>query len=114
MSAPNLREIEWAISELENQESSEGRYTLLAALYTCRNQMQMQQGIQTETAAASCSGSAAPVMEPLDQYGSSDFLQAAAGKDYAEVMAVMDELMDTLRVVNARAYDNVMRKLERL
>ena len=39
MSAPNLKEIEWAISELENQESSEGRYTLLAALYTCRNQM---------------------------------------------------------------------------
>jgi len=112
MSAPNLREIEWAISELENQESSEGRYTFLAALYTCRNQM--QQGIQTETAAASYSGSAAPAREPLDQYGSSDFLQAAAGKDYAEVMAVMDELMDTLRVVNARAYDNVMRKLERL
>lgn len=32
MSAPNLKEIEWAISELESQESSEGRYTLLAWL----------------------------------------------------------------------------------
>ena len=39
MSAPNLKEIEWAISELENRESSENRYTLLAALYTCRNQI---------------------------------------------------------------------------
>ena len=39
MSAPNLKEIEWAISELERQESTEGRYTLLAALYTCRDHM---------------------------------------------------------------------------
>ena len=31
MSAPNLKEIEWAISELESQESTESRYTLLAA-----------------------------------------------------------------------------------
>ena len=39
MAAPNLKEIEWAIHELEQEESSEKRYELLAALYTCRNEM---------------------------------------------------------------------------
>lgn len=58
-------------------------------------------------------GSAPPAEERLDLYGSSDFLQAVAGKDPATAWSVMDELMETLRVVNARAYESVMRKLGR-
>lgn len=37
-----------------------------------------------------------------------------AGKDAASAWAVMDELMETLRVVKQRTYDSVMRKMERL
>ena len=50
----------------------------------------------------------------MDQYGGSDFLAAVSGKDQAAAWKVMDELMETLQVVNRRAYDSVMRKLDRL
>lgn len=112
MSAPNLKEIEWAISKLESQESSEGRYTLLAALYTCRNYM--LGNTQTEPRIAAYSEAPTPPAERLEQYGDSEFLQAAAGKRPADVLAVMDELMETLRMVNARAYESVMRKIGRV
>ena len=36
MSAPNLKEIEWAIHELEQEESSFPVYAKLANLYTVR------------------------------------------------------------------------------
>jgi hypothetical protein len=54
---------------------------------------------------------AAPEAEVLGQYGDSEFLMAAAGKDPAKVLMVIDDLLDALQVVNRRAYDNVMRKL---
>lgn len=111
MAAPNLKEIEWAISELEQEESSEKRYQLLAALYTCRSELLGPSAPQPQIAAYS---EAAPIHETLGRYGGSDFLQAVSGKDPAAAWAVMDELMDTLRVVNPRAYDSVLRKLGRL
>ena len=36
------------------------------------------------------------------------------GKDPSAAWSVMDELMETLRVVNPRAYDSVLRKINRL
>jgi len=111
MSAPNLKEIEWAIHELEGLESSDGRYTLLAALYTCRNEML---GLSTQPQIAAYSEAVPTVSERLGQYGDSDFLRAVEGKDPAKAWAVMDELMETLQVVNRRIYDNVVGKLERL
>ncbi len=112
MTAPNLKEIEWGISQLENQESTESRYMLLAALYTCRNEML---GLSVPAAqAASYSEASMPAESTLNQYGDSDFLQAVAGKNPASAWAVMDELMDTLRVVNQRTYESVMRKLGKL
>jgi len=111
MSTPNLKEIEWAISELENKESSESGYSLLAALYTCRNEMLGLSAPQPQIAAYSeASGPA----EKLARYGDSDFLTAIEGKDAGAVWTVMDELMDTLQALNRRVYDSVMRKLERL
>ncbi|MCI9543510.1 MAG: hypothetical protein HFE93_04850 [Acutalibacter muris] len=110
MSAPNLKELEWAISELEKQESSESRYILLAALYTCRSQM--LGSTQPEPRMAAYYEAVAP--EPLGQYGDSEFLRAVAEKPSEAAWAVMDELMETLRVVNGRAYQSVMRKLSKL
>ena len=69
---------------------------------------------QQELPVVAYSDAGIPTSETLGLYGDSDFLRAAAGKDPAAAWAVMDELMDTLRVVNPRAYDSVMRKLERL
>lgn len=52
--------------------------------------------------------------EIAGEYGGSDFLQAIAGKDLAALWDVMDELMDTLHVVNAKVYDSVMRKIRQV
>lgn len=112
MSAPNLKEIEWAISELEHEESSKFGYILLAALYACRNEMMGPSAPQSQIAAYS--EAAAPEGDALGKYGDSEFLMAIAGKGPEKVWAIMDDLMDALRVVNRRAYDNVIRKLEEI
>ncbi len=112
MSAPNLKEIEWAISDLEEQETSENRYILLAALHICRDHMLGYS--QPEPAIMAYSEAAAAEVEVLGQYGDSEFLRAAAGKDTVKVMAVIDDLMDALQVVNKRSYDNIIKKINQL
>ena len=78
MSAPNLKEIEWAIHELEQEESSFPVYAKLANLYTVRKEML---GVSDPTPQiAAYSEAAPPVSEPLAQYGDSDFLQTISGK----------------------------------
>lgn len=111
MSAPNLKEIEWAIHELEQEESSFPVYAKLANLYTVRKEML---GASVPEHPMLYSEAAGPVEEQLGQYGDSDFLRAIAGKDPAASWAVIDELMDTLQVVNKRAYDSVIRKLTKI
>ena len=109
MSAPNLKEIEWAIQELEQEESSFPVYAKLANLYTVRNEMLGLSAAQPQIAAYS--EAAGPAVEKLGKYGDSDFLRAVAGKDPVRAWAVMDELMDTLLTVNAKVYNSVMAKL---
>lgn len=49
---------------------------------------------------------------PIGDYGESDFLQAVRGKRPAEVFLVIDDLMQTMSVVNPRVYDGVMRQIK--
>ena len=112
MSAPNLKEIEWAIHELEKEESSFPVYAKLANLYTVRKELLGMSAAQPQIAGYSEVG--IPALETLGQYGDSDFLRAVVGKDPASAWSVMDELMETLRVVNPRAYDSVLLKINRL
>lgn len=48
---------------------------------------------------------------PLDVSGESEFLQAVNGRDSAQVWAVMDHLMDTIRVTAPRSYKSVMERI---
>lgn len=57
-----------------------------------------------------------PTIEPsgaddVGEYGDSDFLKAVAGLSSARAWAVMDEVMDTLKMVNPRVYEGFMRRL---
>lgn len=109
MSAPNMKEIEWAISELENQESSKGNYALLAALYICRDKMRGGGDYAMSYASAPI-----PHEESIPQYGTSEFLQVVSGVDSKSAWSIMDELMETLRVVNPKVYESVLRKLRNI
>ncbi len=44
--------------------------------------------------------------------GESEFAKLVNGKDQQDVFAVLDELMDTLNVINPRLYASVIRKLQ--
>lgn len=112
MAAPNLKEIEWAISELEAKESSDTGYALLAALYTCRDKMMESKG--KEIPISGYSMAVDPSKNRNIQYGDSDFLKVVSKKEPIAAWKIMNDLMDSLQVVNPRVYDSVMLKLNRI
>lgn len=48
----------------------------------------------------------------IGHIGESDFLGKIEGKDTERMWLLMDELMETLQVVNPRLYNGVMRKID--
>lgn len=50
----------------------------------------------------------------IGRYGDSEFLEAVDGKPIENVMLVMNELMDSMQVLQPRIYDSVMRKVSGL
>ena len=81
----------------------------MANLYTVRDKMTGGSIQQPQIAAYS---EAAPILEAIGQYGDSDFLRAVAGKNPDRVWLVLDEFMESLSVVNRKAYNNLVRRLE--
>lgn len=106
------KEIAAEIARLEYVESSYSNYSKLADLYVIKNQMEH---IPAATMNPDTGYSYAP---PSDQtvgvYGDSEFMQAVAGRSTSDVFKIMDDLMDTLKVVNHRAYISVLRKINEL
>lgn len=47
----------------------------------------------------------------IDSYGDSDFLKAIEGRKAEDVWPVLDELMETVKAIQPRLYDAVLRKL---
>nr|DAM16325.1 MAG TPA: hypothetical protein [Caudoviricetes sp.] len=108
-------EIRAAIAKLEFDESSYSNYAKLASLYVIRDKMQEEERGDGGRYVGYYSGAPAPLTaEPatVGEYGDSEFLLAVAGKDPAKAWTVIDELMDTLALVNRKVYDSVMRKIK--
>lgn len=114
-------EIRKEIARLEYEESDYKNYAKLADLYVIRQQMQEDEQGSRSTRLYAYSGDRAPIVQAttpraaapqtVGSYGDSDFLRAVEGKDPSKVWPIMDELMDTLSLVNRRVYDSVMRKI---
>ena len=107
-------EIRKEIARLEYEESSYPNYAKLANLYVIRDKMQGAENARDKFVGY-YSGAPAPVTEEpatVGEYGDSEFLLAVAGKDPAKAWTVIDELMDTLALVNRKVYDSVMRKIK--
>lgn len=95
------RELERAIKECEDAQSSYQNCEKLATLYIIYDHLYTERGPTTEV-----------TYELLvDDYGSSEFLQAVADKSSEKMWAVMDELMTALQVTNPRLYQGVIRKI---
>ena len=108
-------EIRKEIARLEYEESSYPNYAKLADLYVIRDKMQEEERDDGGRYAGYYSGAPAPVTaEPatVGEYGDSEFLLAVAGKDPAKAWTIVDELMDTLSLVNRKVYDSMLRKIK--
>lgn len=110
-------EIRKEIARLEYEESSYPNYAKLATLYTIRSEMNKTEP-QTEIAPEGMrrySASPAPdVSRTVGSYGDSEFLNAISSKTPADVWRIVDELMDSLKVMQPRTYAAVMRKIDTL
>lgn len=92
-------ELDKTILELEMRDTTFANCAKLADLYIVRDHITGQTQKQ-------------PV--PLETSGDSDFLQAVDGKDSVAVWAIMDDLMDTIRVTAPRVYASIMRRVNDL
>ena len=105
-------EIKRWIARLETEESSWTNYEKLAVLYTIQNRQDNPAQTYTPTPIMySAAPAQAATTAPVGNYGDSDFLRAIAGRDPERAWSVMDELMDSLKIVNERVYNSVMRKI---
>lgn len=94
-------ELSKVISELENAPMNYANCEKLACFYTIRNNLFEEQPAKIKTADVKLSGN-------------SDFLSIVNNKNLQDVFAVIDELMETLKITNNRLYEGVMRKIEKL
>lgn len=109
-------EIRAEIARLEFEESSYPNYAKLADLYVIRDKMQGEESNGNRFVGYYSGAPATVAVEPaaVGEYGDSEFLLAVAGKDPARAWAIVDELMDTLAMVNAKVYNSVMQKVQKL
>ncbi len=111
-------EIRKEIARLEYEEASYQNYARLATLYTIRAEMQKPEHPAEKEIAPQLRQhdfdiqSLAP--QPVGRHGDSDFLSAIENKIAADVWPLMDELMNSLQIMNPRTYDAVMRKIDAL
>lgn len=103
------KELLQAIGELEDKSSSS--YDACAKLATFYTLLDKVYGMGNQYAE-----SANPVQtvyeEVVANAGDSEFLQHVHGMDANDAWLLMDELMDTLKIVNPRLYNGVIRQLK--
>lgn len=103
--------MEEAIAECQGQRNpTAGTCLKLAAFYTIRKELF---GEEKEAERSMYSYSPEPV-ETIERYGDSEFLDAIEGKPLSEVLPIIDELMESMKVLQPRIYDSVMRKVYNL
>ena len=93
----NLDEVQKDIMSLKKMDTSYAACERLAWLILVRDELLKDK--QSEVI-------------PLNLQETSEFLTAINGKDTAAVFAIVDDLMDTLRVVNPRVYSSVLEKVK--
>lgn len=99
-------DLEAAIAECQGRKNPDAKTCImLAAFYTIRREM------FGEEKNAEYSFAPAPVRSIIDYDSDSEFAKAVDGKEQRVVLPVLDELMDTIRIIQPRLYDAVMTKL---
>ena len=95
----DLNEIQKDIIDLKRMDTSYAAIERLAWLVTVRDELLRDKKGE---------------MNPLELQGDSEFLKAVSGKDAKAVWDIMDDLMDTLKVANPRAYQSIMNRINQI
>ena len=98
----SLETIEREISELETRETTYATCERLAWLYIVRDHLH-ERVYPSEGKAALESA-----------LSGSDFLEAANGRPYEDVMRVVDEHMETIRTLYPKTYDSIVERIRQL
>ena len=100
-------DLESAIAECQGKRNPDARTCMmLAAFYTIKREMYGE-----EKEAVSYSFAPAPDRNIIEIDSDSEFARAVDGREQREIMPVMDELMETLSIIQPRLYNAVMDKL---
>lgn len=101
------QDIEEAIAECQGERNPDARICRnLAAFYIIQDHMNKKE----EDANIIEGGySFAPEIE---YHSDSEFYQAVSRMNHSDIVALFDEVMETLQIVNPRLYNSIMRKLK--
>lgn len=111
------RELLDAIRECEAAPVTYSTCEKLACFYTLYEHLFGEKPEAYRAAPVAYSFAPQPIAEPTDtkkriySNGGSDFLIAIDGKDMDAVLKVVDDLLDTIRVLNPRVYNGMLKKL---
>lgn len=98
------RELLEAIKECEDQPLTYPLCEKLSTLYTVHRYLYGSDQPPTER----------KVLSVIETSGESEFLEAANGKESDAVFAILDELMNTVKVLHPRVYDSVLDQISEL
>ncbi len=105
------QDLDEAIRECEGAPASYAVCQKLAVLYTVRDYLYGS----GETRMSFSAAPSKPDADVIGDYGDSEFLREVSGRNAEAVWAILDELMEeTIRVINPRLYDGVMRRIEKI
>ena len=103
------KDLEAAIAECQGKRNPDAKTCImLAAFYTIRNEMY---GDGEKTEHPNYSYAPAPVRNTVEIDSDSEFARAVNGRDVDDFLPIIDELMQTLEIIQPRLYSAVMMKL---
>lgn len=102
-------DLDTAIAECQGKQNPDSKTCImLAAFYTIKREMF---GDAENFQHHAQSFAPAPVRNTVEIDSDSEFARAIDGRDLGEVFPIIDELMDTLQIVQPRLYNAVLMKL---
>lgn len=100
-----------AIDELNDGKHSMQNIERLACVYTVLDHMDREYRLE-EDKGYSYDSPPVAVADTIGNYGKSEFLQIITGRNQREVLLIIDEVMDALKVMNPKLYMNAIDRLE--
>ena len=109
MSLITEKDLKEAIAECQGQRNPNANTCIKLASYLTIKK-ELYGGQQEQEQISSYSYAPAPVSYQSD----SEFARLIDGLDIDAVMPLLDELLDTIRIINPRLYDGFLRKLREI